>query len=75
MAASGEMEQCGAHGAMGEEGGLCGGGGSKKGRWQGQMRFGLDKNGRWTMGGVLTSPAEGPMGFVSKVLVALPQYS
>ena len=68
MAASGEMEQCGAHGAMGEEGGLCGGGGSKKGRWQGQMRFGLDKNGRWTMGCVLTSPAEGPMGFVSKVL-------
>ena len=68
MAASGEMEQGGAHGAMGEEEGLCGGGGSKKGRWPGSMRFGMDKTGRWTMGCVLTSPAEGPMGFVSKVL-------
>jgi hypothetical protein len=68
MAASGEMEQGGAHGAMGEEEGLCGGGGSKKGRWQGSMRFGLDKNGRWTMGCVLTSPAEGVKTFTSKVL-------
>ena len=68
MVASGEMEQGGAHGVMGEEEGLCGGGGPKKGRWQGSMRFGLDKNGRWTMGCVLTNPAKGPMGFQSKVL-------
>ena len=32
------------------------------------MRFGLDKNRRWTMGCVLTSPALGPTAFVSKVL-------